>query len=65
MDRPTISDSFYAPGPLRNTPGVVAVFEDARAVDEDVADTGGELVGVIERRVVDNRVHSVSLWAGW
>jgi hypothetical protein len=34
--------------------GVVTVFKDAGAVDEDVADTGGELVGVIKGRVIND-----------
>ena len=33
-----------------------AIFEDADAVDEDVADADRELVGVVECRAVDDGV---------
>ena len=35
---------------------MVVIFEDANAVDEDVADANRELVRVVECRVVDDGV---------
>lgn len=35
---------------------MVVIFEDADAVDEDVADADRELVGVVECRAVDDGV---------
>ena len=53
-------NAILCPLTLDEQPGgrtcVFAVFEDANAVDEDVADADRELVGIVECRVVDDGV---------